>query len=284
MSENRKENGTPDPGVSQAPGEPPSSTRFGAGVGLGDPGLDRPFGAGARVRVRRLRTRQLGGDRIGDLGTGRLMDSLAAGRPLRVEVHWGPALVTSPVRSIERLGTDRVRVSTVNSAYQVERLAAGEAPLAAGPEGHPSTLGSPAEPEVELVLEEIIEEPEGAATAPSHATGFVSLERLSEPARAPFGAGTRVRVWRCKRTAGERDEVLEALGTGRLLDRVEAGAAVRLAVDGGPTFVTSPLRTLRLLDLHRIEFKTTNSVYRLERLATAASATPPSGQDPSGSR
>lgn len=234
-------------------------TRAGTPAIAASSSLERPFGVGARVRVSRLRTREARGERLGDLGSGRLVEELAVGRPLRVEVAWGPALVTSPVRSVERLGPASVRVLTVNSVYRLERVEP-DAALPPPP--------SPPEQPAELVLEEVVDSTT-TGPVPRQVTQYVSLNDLTDAERAPFGAGVRVSIGRRKPLSTEGEERFESVGTGQLLDPVEAGAPVRLAVDNGPTFVTSPVRRLRLLEPDEVEFETTNSVYRLERLRSS---------------
>jgi hypothetical protein len=213
----------------------------------------------------------MGGDRIGELGSGRLVDELAVGRPLRIEVEWGPALVTSPVRSLQHIGQSLVQVDTLNSIYRLEKTAASETTSSAAQgrsevaeqgtseaaaQGAPEA--SPPEPAVGVGEE-----------ASDDATGYVALTELAEPEDAVFAPGTRVRILR-RKSAGPSGESFEVVGSGQVLDLLETGASARLAVENGPSFVTSPLQKIRLLDLHLIEFETKNSVYRLERLVRRA--------------
>ena len=81
-------------------------------------GLAGPPGA----RIRRLRTKDHLGSRIGDVGRGRLLDDLAVGRPARLAVDTGPALVTSPLRQIAQLSPRCIQLHTANSVYQLELI------------------------------------------------------------------------------------------------------------------------------------------------------------------
>jgi|GEM_PF-3467113 len=78
--------------------------------------------AGARIRVTRLRV--LGGppQQVGELGEGVLLDDLEAGCPARFSVEEGPCLVTSPVRSLHRMGARSVQAVTGNSTYRFDLL------------------------------------------------------------------------------------------------------------------------------------------------------------------
>jgi hypothetical protein len=224
------------------------------------------FPRGTLVRITRIQGSG-GGGRVGVCGSGVLLADLALGSPLRVAspgMEHRPALVSSAVRSIERLGEDAVRVGTGNSVYRLERsYEASPGPQAAAPDppapGPPERSGRPAMADEVAVLGAGL----GRAPAP-------------DPSEH-FRAGTRVRISRVK--AGEENTTpLEDLGPGRLLDVLAEGQPFRLSVDEGWAFATTSVRRCRALGTDLIEVQTANTTYRLERIAT------PDGSAAGGSR
>lgn len=218
----------------------------------GRPGRAASFCDRTRVRITLVATRLPRGDRLGEVGCGVLIDRLAIGAPLRIAVDGAPVLVTSPVRGLQRLGHDSVQVATSNSVYRLERAS----PSPSEPvldEAHPAREASEAL----------------AAGADDDSTSFVPLERLAPLGGGPFGSGARMRIARLK-THDPLSERLGELGVGRVLDRLEVGQTVRLSIDGGPTFVTSPLRAIHRIGQHLIEIETSNSTYRIQKLEEGA--------------
>jgi hypothetical protein len=76
----------------------------------------RSFCSGASIRVIQLR----GGPELGDLGRGCLLDDVAIGAPLRFSIEDGPAVVTSPVVSVGRIGARSIQVVAGNSIYRFD--------------------------------------------------------------------------------------------------------------------------------------------------------------------
>lgn len=79
------------------------------------------FQPGRSVRIYRLRTRDHG-QRIGEVGRGRLLEAATVGRPARLAVESGPALITSPVRQVAQLSPRLLQLTTQNSVYRIELL------------------------------------------------------------------------------------------------------------------------------------------------------------------
>lgn len=228
------------------------ATRFGGEAGAEAPAEKRPFTAGTRVRVTRLRTRQPGSERTGELGAGRLTEEPAVGSALRIELESGPALVTSPVRSLVAGGAVSLEAITANSAYRIEKLTLGSA--TGLPPRQPS---APAAEEVSL--------PEIELETSADGTRYLSLTELAEDSEdAPFGAGTKVRIER--RKSAQPKAPFETVGSGQILDPLTVGQPARLAIDGGFSFVTSRLKSVRLLDDEALEFETSNTLYRLQKI------------------
>ena len=74
------------------------------------------FCSGAAIRVTQVR----GSSGHGDLGVGCLLDDVSVGAPVRFSLEEGPAVVTSPVRSLQRLGARSIQVGTGNSVYRFD--------------------------------------------------------------------------------------------------------------------------------------------------------------------
>lgn len=264
-----------------------SSTRPGASLMGPRANETSTFGAETMVRVTRVRSQGVLSDRPGTMGQGRLVVALCVGQALRVQLDQedSPALVTSPVRGMERIGPGVVQVVTQNSVYRLEASCSaesGEAPAAR------STVSSPACPPERLarlrqearlrmramqdrvrregggVLRPVGVPSRPAAGNPDDATGFVLLPDLPTPSRALFAVGTRILV--AQRKLADPTADYEDAGTGRVLGPLEAGEPARLSIDGGPTFVTSPVQRLRLIDARCIELETANTLYRIARL------------------
>ena len=205
------------------------------------------FGDRTRVRIRLVATRLPRSDRLGEVGCGVLIDRLAIGSPLRIAIDGAPAFVTSPVRGLQRHGQHSVQVVTANSVYSLERETS--------PRRSETVL-------TELDASQITEEPPGPESDDS--TSFVPLSQLAPLGAAPFAAGSRMRISRLK-THDPGSERLGELGVGRVLDRLEVGHTVRLSIEGGPTFATSPVRAIHRIGEHLIEIETSNSTYRLQK-------------------
>lgn len=202
------------------------------------------FADRTRVRIRLVATRLPRSERLGEVGCGVLIDRLAIGGPLRIAIDGAPAFVTSPVRGLQRLGQDSVQVVTTNSVYSIER------------ERSPRPA--------EIALGELEAAPE--ALAPNEdSTSFVPLSQLGPLGGSPFSSGSRMRISRLK-THDPGAERLGDLGVGRVLDRLEVGQMVRLSIEGGPTFVTSPVRAIHRIGERLIEIETSNSTYRIRQL------------------
>jgi hypothetical protein len=206
------------------------------------------FGHRTRVRIRLVATRLPRSDRLGEVGCGVLIGRLAIGGPLRIAIDRAPAFVTSPVRGLQRLGQHSVQVVTTNSVYSLER------------ENSPR----PAETELEELA---VEHGATGAPAPEHddSTSFVPLSQLAPLGGGLFPAGSRMRISRLK-THDPGSERLGELGVGRVLDRLEVGQMVRLSIEGGPTFATSPVRAIHRIGEHLVEIETANSTYRIQHL------------------
>jgi len=80
------------------------------------------FQPGRAVRIYRVRTRDHG-QRIGEVGRGRLLEAATVGRPARLAVGSGPALITSPVRQVTPLSPRLLQLTTQNSVYRIELIA-----------------------------------------------------------------------------------------------------------------------------------------------------------------
>ncbi len=89
-----------------------------------------PFCAGALVQAIRLGDRG-DADEYRSLGTGHLLDPVEVGGALRFALVDGASMVTSPVRTLERVAPGILRVSTANTVYQLELATE----LASKPEG-----------------------------------------------------------------------------------------------------------------------------------------------------
>jgi hypothetical protein len=72
-----------------------------------------------------------------------------------------------------------------------------------------------------------------------------------------------MRISRLK-THDPGSERLGELGVGRVLDRLEVGQMVRLSIEGGPTFATSPVRAIHRIGEHLVEIETANSTVEIE--------------------
>jgi hypothetical protein len=206
------------------------------------------FGHRTRVRIRLIATRLPRSDRLGEVGCGVLIGRLAIGGPLRVAIDRAPAFVTSPVRGLQRLGQHSVQVVTTNSVYSLEREK------------------SPRPAEAALEELEIEHEATGARVPENDdSTSFVPLSQLAPLGSGLFPAGSRMRISRLK-TKDPGSERLGELGVGRVLDRLEVGQMVRLSIEGGPTFATSPVRAIHRIGEHLVEIETANSTYRIQHL------------------
>ena len=194
-----------------------------------------------RIRVIRIETEAGSGNASSLVGAGHLLERLSVGHPLRIAVDDSPAFVTSAVRGVRRVSSDAVEVTTSNSVYRIERCldpsSSAPAPL---PESTP-------------------------ASGSDDSTSFVRLATLRRLGAAPFDAELRYRITRLK-THDPGSERLGDLGTGRVLDPMDVGGMVRISLDAGPTFVTSPLRALRRVGDTTVELDTANSIYRLVKL------------------
>lgn len=211
------------------------------------------FGDRTRVRIRLVATKLSRGDRLGEVGCGVLIDRLAIGSPLRIAIQGSPAFVTSPVRGLQRLGQDSVQVVTANSVYSLERETARPAQVS------------------EIALGDVEEQRDTTGSPDERyedSTSFVPLSELSPLARGPFASGSRMRISRLK-THDPGSERLGELGIGRVLDRLEVGQTVRLSIEGGPTFVTSPVRAIHRIGETLVEIETSNSTYRVRQLEEA---------------
>jgi hypothetical protein len=200
-----------------------------------------------RIRVTRLETKAGCEPATSLVGAGHLIERLSVGHPLRIAVDESPAFVTSAVRGVRRVSSDAVEVTTNNSVYRIERFpdeAAG-APMTALPESTP-------------------------VGASDDSTSFVRLATLRRLGAAPFDAEQRYRITRLK-THDPGSERLGDLGTGRILDPMDVGDMVRVSLESGPTFVTSPLRAIRRVGDTTVELDTANSTYRLLKVDTPAS-------------
>ncbi|MEN8184316.1 MAG: hypothetical protein ABFS46_17455 [Myxococcota bacterium] len=224
--------------------------------------VDGPFSDRTRVRVTLLATRLPREDRLGEVGRGVLIDRLVIGGPLRIAIEGAPAFVTSPVRGLQGLGPDSVQVTTTHSVYRLERSRASGA----------------ADPDpVEIALQQAEgDDPLQTAGSPEpnpndDSTSFVPLSKLAPLGSSPFANGARLRISRLK-TRDPLSERLGELGTGRVLDRLEVGEMVRLSIEGGATFVTSPLRTVHRIGENLVEIETANSTYRLRTLEEGCDA------------
>ena len=82
-----------------------------------------PFASGMRVRVTKIRAADPMTDTKGPLGDATLLDDLEVGAPARFALDGEGAVVTSDIRSMERLGPNAVQVATRNTSYRFERLA-----------------------------------------------------------------------------------------------------------------------------------------------------------------
>jgi hypothetical protein len=140
-------------------------------------------------------------------------------------------------------------VATAHSVYHLERESAD---LRSAVPARPATA--------ELALDEPAGAPRG-----DDASAFVPLAGLAPAPGAPFDPGVRLRISRL-RTHDPGAERLGELGVGRVLDAFEVGQTLRLSLEAGPTFVTSPVRALHRLGEGLIEVRTGNSTYRLQRL------------------
>ncbi len=78
------------------------------------------FCSGADVRVTRIRGADALLEANGILGRGKLLDDVAIGACARFSLEDGSTIATSPVRSMERLGTMAVQISTGNSTYRLD--------------------------------------------------------------------------------------------------------------------------------------------------------------------
>lgn len=203
-----------------------------------------------RVRVKLVRTPLPRSDRLGELGAGVLVGRLALGQPLRVALDGAPSLVTSPVQGFRRLGPDRVEVATAHSVYHLEREAVdgGDAPAPDRARGRAGPATDPA-----------------GSPACDDSSAFVPLGALARPGGTPLAPGARMRISRL-RTHDPGAERLGELGVGRVLDPLEVGQTLRLSLEAGPTFVTSPIRAVHRLGEGLTEVQTANSTYRLQRL------------------
>jgi hypothetical protein len=207
-----------------------------------------------RVRIRLVATRLPRSDRLGEVGCGVLIGRLAIGGPLRVAIDRAPVFVTSPVRGLQRLGQHSVQVVTTNSVYNLER------------ESSPRPAETPLD---ELAVEhEATGAPEASALENDDSTSFVPLSRLAPLGSGLFPAGSRMRISRLK-THDPGSERLGELGVGRVLDRLEVGQTVRLSIEGGPTFATSPVRAIHRIGDRLVEIETANSTYRIQHLEEA---------------
>lgn len=241
----------PTPGDARASGKRWTETTRSV---LGDDSARRArsaFRDRTKVRVMLLETRHSQGERPGAIGAGYLVERLAIGSPMRVAIEDAPAFVTSRVCGLQRLGRDAVRVETLNSVYRLERWSPGAELGPGAPVGSDVAQGVPS--------------PATAPKQPDDSTAFVPVSQLVPLENAPFGSGARMRISRTK-THDPGSERLGDLGSGKLLDRLEVGQTVRLSVDGGPTFVTSPIRAIHRLGPKVLEIETTNSSYRLQKI------------------
>jgi hypothetical protein len=107
-----------------ARGEGHDSTSFVRLDSLRRPG-ENPFAEEARYRITRVKTRDPGAERLGELGTARILDRLEVGAMLRISVEGGPTLVTSPLRGLRRIDDVTLEADTANSTYRLRRLDPG---------------------------------------------------------------------------------------------------------------------------------------------------------------
>jgi hypothetical protein len=113
-------------------GETPGSGVTGQGdatraVGAGEDPQPRRSGSDSNkktVLIALVHTDRPHGDRLEELGVGRLLEPIAVGRPLRIALEGKPAFVTTEVRSVDRLGRQAVEVATTHSVYRLERVEA----------------------------------------------------------------------------------------------------------------------------------------------------------------
>jgi hypothetical protein len=206
------------------------------------------FADRTRVRIRLVATKLPRSDRLGEVGCGVLIDRLAIGGPLRIAIDGAPAFVTSPVRGLQRLGQHTVQIVTANSVYSLERESS--------PRAAEAVL-------TDLDARDATSESDAALNDDS--TSFVPLSQLAPLGSGPFAEGARMRISRLK-THDPGSERLGELGVGRVLDRLEVGQTVRLSVEGGPTFATSPVRAIHRIGEHMVEIETANSTYRIQKL------------------
>lgn len=86
-----------------------------------------------------------------------------------------------------------------------------------------------------------------------------------------FADRTRVCV-RLVATRLPRSDRLGEVGCGVLIDRLAIGGPLRIAIDGAPAFVTSPVRGLQRLGRDSVQVVTANSIYTIEREQSVHSA------------
>lgn len=262
---------------------PPEVTRVGERPVAPPPRQGGAFGAGARIRVTRVRTQGSEGG-ASSLGPGSLIEAVGVGQPVRFQPENGsPALVTSPVRGMERIGPGVVQVVTGNSVYRLEAAPLARDPVPPAKDPGTRKAGGARTARLALLRNQarlrmhamqertrggsaaaaVATPPARSPSVPDGETGFVSLADLPRSSGMLFSAGTRVRVSR--RKLADPTAELEDAGIGRLLGGLAAGEPARIALDGGPSFVTSPVRRMRLVDVRSVELETENTVYRLER-------------------
>jgi hypothetical protein len=78
-----------------------------------------PFGPRTRVRIERIKTRDPGSEKLGDLGAGRILDRLEVGEGVRLSLDGGPTFVTSAVRALRYVGKTMVEFETSNTTYRL---------------------------------------------------------------------------------------------------------------------------------------------------------------------
>ncbi|MDJ0787883.1 MAG: hypothetical protein QNK05_13820 [Myxococcota bacterium] len=171
------------------------------------------------------------------LGSGELLDPLVVGRIFRVSTSGGYALVTSPVAKLRAVSPDLVEAVTSHATYRLSICPAGEQ----------------VKPETGDLL---------PAGPDASGTRSVALEAAPEPGAGGFHVGIRVRVARLE----NEGQVPILLGRGRLLEVIRVGGSLRFGLDGDAAMVTSAIRRIESDPEGRLEVRTANTRYRVEKL------------------
>ncbi len=173
------------------------------------------------------------------LGIGRLLDPLRVGKRVRIRLAEDRAFTLSAISDLSAPDSDRVRVTTENSEYELRRVS-----------GAPSSEGTIS------FLDALDESLASDAGHDPEATSVVHLDPEPDGESGGFENGARVWV-RVEREGESRD-----LGIAVLLGTPTPGDSMQLSTDAG-VIGTSRLVSVKAPDDETLEVATRNTLYTL---------------------